>query len=246
MTHTGAAVTALAFAMTSLAWADVSTTLSGSTLLITGDDSADGIRIESASDGVLVVGVDGTLVDGTTESVTIPGVQRLTVELGKGGDHLTIQELDLAKRLDVRTGSGRDRVVLDGVRAGWTRIVTDGGHDRVSVNGFSRFRHLTVESGGGNDVVLVDDVWVPKDLNVYSASGYDDVEIVDTDVGNDLDVHLGDDDDDVVLADVTIDDDTHLDGGDGDDVAFFYGHVWCGDSLDLDGFGDDGWWWFGW
>src|SRR5688572_6478579 len=40
VTHTGAALTALAFAMTSLAWADVSTTVSGSTLLITGDDSA--------------------------------------------------------------------------------------------------------------------------------------------------------------------------------------------------------------
>ena len=233
-----------AFATTTFARADVTTSLSGSTLVVTGDDMADAIQLESAADGVSLVGVDGTLVDGSSASITIPGVQRLTVKLGQGADRLTIRHLDLPKKLDVHAGRGNDRVVLDGVRAGWTHIVTNDGNDRVSITEASRFTRLVVDTGDGDDLVLLDTVRVSAGLDVITRAGDDDVEIVATDVGDDVDVELGDDDDDVVLADVVFHDDTDLDGGSGDDEAFFYGDVWIGDDLDLDGFGADGWWWF--
>jgi hypothetical protein len=234
---------ALAFAAASLAWADVSTTVSGTTLLVTGNDSADLIRIGSASDGVTVAGEDGTLVDGTTQ-VTIPGVQDLKVTLKRGRDHVTIEDLQLDNGLEVHSGSGNDRVALNAVHAGWTRIVTGLGFDRVKVIGFSRLGNLRVDTGGHGDVVRLDEVWVRSDLDVTTRGGDDYVEMVDTYVGDDVDVDLGDDDDDVVLADVTVDDDMHLDGDDGEDDAFFYGDVWWGGVLDLDGFDDDGWWWW--
>jgi hypothetical protein len=241
--HARAVQLALAFAAASLAWADVSTTVSGGALLVTGDDSADRIRIGSASDGVTVAGEDGTLVDGTTE-VTIPGVQDLKVTLKRGRDHVTIEDLQLANGLDVHSGNGNDRVVLDAVRAGWTRIVTGLGFDGVRVIRFSRLGNLRVDTGGHSDVVSLDEVSVRHDLDVTTRGGDDYVEMVDTDVGDDVDVDLGDDDDDVVLADVTVDDDMHLDGDDGGDEAFFYSDVWWGGVLDLDGFDDDVWWWW--
>jgi len=233
------------FATASLARADVITSFSGSTLVVIGDDTADAVQIQSASDGVSVVGVDGTLVDGSSASVTLPAVQRLTVKLGRGADRLTIRHLDLARKLDVHAGSGNDRVVLNGVRAGWTHIVTNDGNDRVSIEESSRFTRLAVDTGDGDDLVLLDTVRISSDLDVVTREGDDDVDVVATDVGDDVDVELGDGDDEVVLTDVAFHDDTDLDGGSGDDEAFFFGCVWIGGDMDAGGFGDDGWWWFG-
>src|SRR5690349_18607301 len=58
------ALVALALAAASPVRADVSTAVSGSTLVVTGDDGPDRVDIGSTSDAVSVAGEDGTLVDG--------------------------------------------------------------------------------------------------------------------------------------------------------------------------------------
>src|SRR5262245_44429654 len=102
----------------SLARGDVVTTLSGSQLTITGDDSPDWVAIDPATGGITVTGVAGTLVDGSAEPVTFSGVTRLTVKLGPGADRLTIRQVTLDGPLVIGVGKGNDSVELDQVFAG--------------------------------------------------------------------------------------------------------------------------------
>ena len=226
----------------SLARGDVVTTLSGSKLIVTGDDSRDTVQIEAAPGGVSVVGFDGTLVDGSGNGGTFAGVEHLTVKLRQGGDRLTIRGVDLSGKLGIRLGRASDDIVLDGVRAGATSVRTGGGDDVVSVVGPTRLRKLTVQTSTGEDAVVLDGAWVTGDLAIDTGSDDDYVGIFVTEVADDVDVHLGNDDDFIELADVAFDDDTHVDGEEGDDAAFLYGYIWFGDDVDFDDFDDD-WWW---
>jgi hypothetical protein len=224
-----------------VARADVVTTVSGSSLVVTGDSSPNAVAIEPALDGVTVVGFDGTLVDGSSEGITVPGVRRLTVKLGKGSDRLTLTHVTLPDGLDLRLGRGNDSVWLDDVDGGASRIQTGNGHDAVSVFDVSLNR-LSVQTSNGFDFVELDRAWVSGDLDVDTGSDDDDVTIVATHIGDDVHVELGNDDDFALLADVAVDDDVEIDGEDGDDDLVFAGYIWIEDDLDVDGFGDD-WWW---
>jgi hypothetical protein len=232
------ALTIVALAASS-AWGDVVTTLSGSNLVVTGDDSADTVTIEEAPGGLTVTGFGGTLVDGASAVVTIPGVERLTVKLGDGNDRLTLTNVILARGFDLRLGRGNDTVFVDGGAAGSSRIRTGNGYDDVIVFDSPSFDSLSVETSNGNDFVEVDYAFVSQDLTIDTGSDEDDVTVFATDVGNDMRLRLGNDDDVLVLVDVFIDDDTDLDGENGDDVLFFDGFLWFGDDLDIDGFDDD-------
>jgi hypothetical protein len=225
----------------SFARGDVVTTLSGSSLVVTGDSSPDALTIQGTSDGITVAGLYGTLVDGSSE-VTFSGVRRLTVKLGKGSDSLTVTQVNLPDGLAIRLGGGHDSVELDEVRSGAVRIRTGDGDDAVGFFGPSSFDSVSVQTSNGRDWIWVDGAWVAGDLDIDTGADDDDVTIVATQVADDIHVHQGNDDDFLVLADVTVDDDTHLDGENGDDVLIFDGFIWFGDDLDIDGFGDD-WWW---
>ena len=225
----------------SSAWGDVVTTLTGSSLVVTGDRSADAVTIEEAPGGLTVTGFGGTLVDGSSDVVTIPGVERLTVKLGDGNDRLTLTNVTLPRGFDLRLGRGNDSVFVERASAGSSRIRTGNGYDDVIVFGVSRFDSLAVETSNGNDFVEVDDTFVSGDLKIDTGSDEDDVTVFATEVGNDMHMRLGNDDDVLVLVDVVIDDDTKLDGENGDDALFFDGYLWFGDDLDIDGFDDDGW-----
>lgn len=224
---------------------DVSTRVSGTTLIVTGDDSADTVSIESAPEGIAVVGLDGTLVDGSTLPVTVAGVRRLTVKLANGADRLTVTQVDLPNGLDIRLGKGNDDVVLDEVHVGATRIQTGNGSDAVGIFGPAHVNSLSVQTSNGYDSIVLHDTWIPGDLDIDAGADDDYVEIVDTEVGNDVHVDMGNGDDLLLLADIAFDDDTELDGEHGDDAVWLAGGIWFGDELDVDGFDDDDWWW-GW
>jgi hypothetical protein len=225
-----------------LAHADVVTSLSGVQLLLTGDASPDSITVTPALDGLTVTGFDGTLVDGSTEGLTFSGVHGLVVKLMQGNDRLTIRQVDLPGKLFIGAGKGNDAVQLDQVFAGAVRIQTSKGYDAVWIYGPSYFDSLSVQMGVGSDLLVVGGVTVGGDLDVVAGGDDDDVSIAGVDVYDDLDVHLGEGDDFLSLGDVFVGNETHLDGDDGDDGFVLYGYLWFDDGIDVDGFGGD-WWW---
>jgi hypothetical protein len=224
-----------------VAWGDVTTTLEGSRLVVSGDGEPESLVIEPGDGGIAVRGFGGTLVDGAA-AVTVAGVQRLVLRLHEGGDDVTVRNVELPQGLDVRSGGGNDDVVLDGVVTRRARVRTGNGWDAVRAYGPSRLSQLRVSTGAGRDVVVLDGVRVPGDVRVHAGNDDDDVTFFATEVGDDVDVNLGNDDDVLVLADVVVWDDTDLDGDDGHDALWFSGYVWLEDDFDVDGFGDD-WWW---
>lgn len=227
----------------SLASGDVVTTVSGSKLIVTGDDSPDALSVESIPDGVRVIGLYGTLVDGSSLGATFSGVERVTVKLGKGGDHLTVTALTLPKALKIRLGKGDDVVVLEHVSVGATSISTGNGNDSVGIFD-SRLNSLFVQTSNGEDVVALGGVWIPGELDIDTGADDDYVEVVGTEVGDDVHVHLGNDDDVLALSDIAFDDDTELDGEHGDNALWYAGYIWFGHDVDIDGFwDDDDWWW---
>src|SRR5262245_18523365 len=89
--------------------ADVVTSLPGAQLIVTGDASPNAIAITPAAGGIAVTGFDGTLVDGTSESITFSAVQRLSVKMMQANDRLTITQVSLSS-IDIGTGRGNDSV----------------------------------------------------------------------------------------------------------------------------------------
>ncbi len=226
-----------------LAQADVVTSLSGNHLTVTGDESADSIAITPGEGGIRVAGFDGTLVDGSTEEVTFSGVGRLKVRLMHGADRVLVSWITLPGALDIRMGKGDDTVELDEVEAGDVTVATSQGFDLVNVFGPSYFDSLTIRTGSGSDLVAVEVVAVGWDLDLDSGRDDDDVSIAVLDVYDDVDVHLGNGNDVLWLGDATVGEDTHLDGDDGDDWLELYGYLAFWEDVDIDGFGDEWWWW---
>jgi hypothetical protein len=232
-------VLVLLFAV-SPARADVVTAVSGTQLTVTGDSSPNDVDVGSAPDGgVTVTGRNGTLVDGSANGVTVPGVLRLVVKLGKGSDYLMVTNVDFPDGLNIRMGNGNDTVILDGVTGGLASIRTGYGDDAVGVFYPTRLKQLGVNTSTGWDSVFVQGAWITGDLDVDTGSGCDAVSITGTEVDYDMNVELGNDDDYVELVDVAVGDDVELDGQNGDNFVVFAGYIWIGDDLDLDGF-DDG------
>lgn len=226
--------------------ADVVTSLSGTHLFVTGDDTADSILI-TPSEGaasVTVTGFDGTLVDGADEAVSFPNVRRLTVKLMHGADRLAIAWITLPGPLYVGMGKGNDDVDLEEVVAGAVTIATSQGYDIVNVFGPSYFDSLDIRTGSGDDVVNVEAVAVDWDLDVVAGRDEDDVSIVGVDVYDDVDVHLSSGDDLMWFGDAFVGDDTKLDGDSGDNWLDLFGYLDLWEDVDIDGFGDDDWWWW--
>jgi hypothetical protein len=233
-------IVALALA-TRTAHGDVVTEFDGSRLRVIGDDRSDAVTLDPTPGGILLTGTNGTLVDGGIAPVIVSAVQRVTFELHRGADRVTVNAVDLPSGIGMRLGDGDDAAVVSGAYLGKTKIRTGNGNDAVWVFD-ARVQRLNVQTSNGWDSLVVHDSWVPDDLEVDTGADEDYVEVAGTEVGDDVRIHLGNDDDDLVLADMAFDDDTHLAGEHGDNALFFAGWIWFGDELDIDDFGDD-WWW---
>jgi hypothetical protein len=168
-----------------------------------------------------VRGLAGTLVDGSAEPVTVPGVRRLSVKLHEGADRLTVTDVSLPDGIDLRLGDGNDDVLLDRVRNRCgAPSVAGTGTTPCRSSGRPTLNQLSISTSSGRDLVVLDDVWVPGDLHVDTGTAPDDGEHhVDGRQATTSTSGLGNDDDVLVLADVAIHDDTDLDGENGDDVA---------------------------
>lgn len=240
-----AALVAMGVLVPWVARGDVVTSLAGTQLTVTGDDTPDAVDIEPSPGGLSVTGFAGTLVDGSTLPATFAGVTRLTVKLGPGADTLTIRQVTLDGPLKLGLGRGNDAVELDQVFAHKLGIRTSKGYDAVRIYGPSRLGSVSIQSGSGNDLVVLDGASVEGRLDVDAGADDDDVNVVATRVTGDVDLHLDDGDDVLVVGDVTFEDDAHFAGGHGEDVLVLYGYVWIWNDVDVDDFGDDdSWWWW--
>ncbi|HYO26437.1 MAG TPA: hypothetical protein VEQ85_15960, partial [Lacipirellulaceae bacterium] len=161
---------------------NVTVTLTGVNLLVSGDDAANQIAITAgdAPDTLVVRGLQGTtvtLAGSTTPApvtgLVVPNVRgHVRVETGGGNDEVSVTDLELRRRLSLQTGDGNDQVALQD----------------VSVGGL-----LSIAAGAGNDTVRLG----PQNAPAGPLQSYADASVKSALA---IDVLLGDGEDTATLA----------------------------------------------
>ncbi len=173
----------------------------GRVLIINGDDLGNEILILGGSEGnVLVLGRDGTLVNGGTVA-GFDYVRHVQLNLAGGDDSATVDGLSIRGRLEINSGSGNDSVMLDD----------------LSIRG-----RLAINSGSGNDTIVVRRSAV-NSLRADTGCGNDSIQLEDMSVARQTQIALGWGDDDLTVIDSAFGGNAVADGGPGDDLLTLLG-----------------------
>jgi hypothetical protein len=178
---------------------DVTAEVVGNTLEIRGDDEANEIVIMTALDenaepiagSFVVVGLNGTTINGEAEVDPFEGARHLDVRLGEGDDVVQLTFAAVAGDVDIRTNAGLDQVWLgqfpgQSIDEGPIPLlevpdafleldppVFDGPLGTVHVRG-----DLSVSTGADDDVIAVSDVTVRGNATLETGGGDDQVFIL--------------------------------------------------------------------
>jgi hypothetical protein len=148
---------------------DVLVNVVGGNLRIEGDVEANKILITSGAEAgtFVVTGLDGTLLEGATDPITVTGIRNISVDLGDGDDLVAVAGATVRGNVSIRTGVGDDRVAV-GTDGGAAELAGALPADlSVEVRG-----SLNVSTGAGEDQVSIDDA-VAALLNVSTGDDND-------------------------------------------------------------------------
>jgi hypothetical protein len=153
----------------------VQVTLSGHTLLISGDGQDDKVLVRVAPGDINIQGLNGTTV--TSDVAETARFVSVRIELGGGDDEYRLEDSWVPGRLTVLDTAGDDVVSLGSLWAGDVTLRTGDGNDSVEVDGLDG-RGLTVNSGSGDDRVVVSATRLLT-LDVHGGVGDDAFELTD-------------------------------------------------------------------
>ena len=241
-----------ALALPAFADGNLTATMTGRTLTITGDDAANSVVIApgGATDAISVTPTVNTTLNGETAAIVFSNVRSITVVMGAGNDRVDFARINLRGNVKVRLDDGNDTVFFTGtairgrvaVRGGagidtvraesaaifYGSLVVKGESENdelqfVSSQFRNRFR---IEAGSGDDHVLVQSSVANETarVDVYAGRGLDLLEIVSSQFANDVFADLGLDNDRarVVSSKFTLD-------------ASMFGGLGADDVLSLEG-----------
>jgi hypothetical protein len=223
---------------------NVSASLVGDDLVITGDANANDIRIHQVLGKLVVEGLNGTTVNGDDKDkfavdgdVRVDlngGLDKLTVDHGtpllfntdiKGDlqidevETVKLANLDLHGSLDVDLEGVNGRVdMFDYDIDGGVNIHGVGGAQKAFIaNGFVDLNFNINFQNGGGDEVFIAGLTAKQDLNITTGSDADKVTVdILTRVLDDLFIDTNGGDDNITVQSVIITDDLNIDVGDGD------------------------------
>jgi triacylglycerol lipase len=133
---------------------DVLASVTGSTLSITGDATANEIVISESSGTLQVTGLNGTNV--TTDG-NFNRVRTISIDLHEGDDSIEVRDATLSRNLLVGGGAGSKSIVIDNVTVRELLIENNAAAHSVSVNDARVLRNLTLVTGAGDSVFSVSD-----------------------------------------------------------------------------------------
>jgi hypothetical protein len=214
---------------------NVTVSVSGGDLVVSGDNSGNQIQIVQAMQNgqpvagrFYVSGQNNTRINGQTTGQYFSNVtDDFTINLRGGNDTVTLGNgvwtFVAPDDVDIDTGTGAEAdivhlnriLVLDDIS-----IKTGGGKDMVTVkaqlgsfsNQDGTDHNLSIETGDETDTVYVTETLLPGDLSINTGSDNigDRVDLVLTDVGDDISINTGGGDDVVNLTDVWAMDDVQI------------------------------------
>ncbi len=148
---------------------NVSVSVVNEELRVVGDSNANQVEIHQSVGNVYrVTGLNGTKINGREDRLfSFKG--GISVDLREGDDKFVMGgnlfEDDVHGNLNIKMGSGRDRVILGKVEVqGSTTINTDQDADQVDLDGF--YNALTVNTDDGDDIVNTSVSWLIDSLSI--------------------------------------------------------------------------------
>lgn len=228
---------------------DVTVGLSGSTLVVTGDDLANQIEVSQDANGeVLFTGLDSTTINGQTEFTFAQAFERSRFQLNGGADEVSFDGFESGREFRFLGGDGNDRLEATGVSAYNYHVrgnagddafqLTDSlsrrsayfflgdGDDVLAVESFDAGRNFKVYGNAGDDTFASNTLSVDRKFRVNLGSGDDQALIAgESDFGKSAKIRLGSGDDflgvlpDLQDATATFNKSTFVDAGNGDDVV---------------------------
>ena len=214
---------------------DVLVEFTGGDLKITGDDSANEIRLVEVGESLEVRGVGTTQINGNNAPFSIPtaAIDDVMIETGRGDDNVQIQNVDLGNpdlpilaganvsNLNIELGRGDNRLEIDNVFVeGDLRVDATpwrAGDNTINLNNVLSLYDIKVWTGSGDDQVTLANATAVDDIRVGTAGGDDIVFVTNASANDNVSIDSGSDDDTIVVSGTSAED-LYVVGNRGDDV----------------------------
>ncbi len=227
---------------------NVTASVSGLNLAISGDSGDNGISISANATGdIIVTGVGGTTINGVAEFVAFPAAGgalpgNLTAQSSSGRDLISIADVIITGDVYVRGGDDLDAIDISHVNAGGRFLVFgDGGSGFIEVadskiSGYGFFvgatngitititdflNVLAISGGAGVDSVTLGTVSVAAATQLSPGGGNNIVTLTDTQHLNTLYITPGDGNDTIVGSNVDVTQMLFINTLEGNDIVDF-------------------------
>ena len=206
---------------------NVTAQMLGQTALVTGDSADNNTQILVDNGNVVVRGLDGTTINGSTDDfilatgTALPG--NLIASFGDGNDTFTLDGVTTGRHAWIAGGNGNDSLaVMGGSTIGFNlRMDGDAGDDVISLQDSTVTGTPTLVGGIGNDLIIMSGSIAGNNLLIAAGAGNDDIVVDDSQVGVDTRVFGQSGDDDIVFREATLFDDVFIYAGAGNDIMLF-------------------------
>jgi len=198
---------------------DVTVSVDGSALRISGDADDNQIQIIGRADGSAIVsGLDGTTINGGTAAFSADADLRTAqVQMGDGNDEVEIRGLVLQNALTVRTGNGDDSTDIQHINVRGIEVSGEDGNDVMEFdNVFSR-RSIVIRGGDGNDTVAIGAMAAHRNGVIYTGDGDDSLAVDNLGIKENMSLLFGAGDDQALIAGETYGYRGNIVLGEGDD-----------------------------
>ncbi|MEQ9409378.1 MAG: peptidylprolyl isomerase [Fuerstiella sp.] len=203
---------------------NVTAQLRGQTAFISGDDADNSVELLVEDGSVLVRGLDGTNVNGSTDDfvltvgTALPG--NLRAVLRGGNDTFEVNGLQIGGNAAIDAGAGDDQIAITGESTIGRDLSISGaaGADTITVHNSSVGRNVGINGNRGDDLIVVSMSDVARNIWIWGSAGNDDIVLDETRIGRDTHLAGLGGDDDIVIRDSELVDDLSISGNRGNDI----------------------------
>ena len=180
---------------------DVSVALSGSTLVVTGDDLSNQIEVSQDANGdVLFTGLDSTTINGQTEFTFAQAFERSRFQLNDGADEVSFNGFESGREFRFLGGDGDDRLDATGLTARYYHVQGNDGDDAFQLSDSLSRRSAYFHLGDGDDVLAVESFDAGRNFKVFGNAGNDTFASNTLTVDRKFRVNLGSGNDEALIA----------------------------------------------
>ena len=180
---------------------NVSVALSGSTLVVTGDDLSNQIEVSQDANGdVLFTGLDSTTINGQTEFTFAQAFERSRFQLNDGADEVSFNGFESGREFRFLGGDGDDRLDATGLTARYYHVQGNDGDDAFQLSDSLSRRSAYFHLGDGDDVLAVESFDAGRNFKVFGNAGNDTFASNTLTVDRKFRVNLGSGNDEALIA----------------------------------------------